>query len=224
MTDEVVLDATEGALDAHTAGDLGEGVTQAIALADLTPHRRLLVDLRHLESLAAAGARALRDAAVRCAGHGVQCHVVAPTGHDSRRVLDRLDVGPLLRIIDDDPTLADPTDTGAFDESYLAVETHRSDGMIRLVAFGDIDMETADELERALHEAVTAEPARPTIVDLAGVAFLDSTGIRVLVQAKVRAEARGVSFGITNPQPNVARVLEITAVLTALTALDHQNG
>ena len=49
-------------------------------------------------------------------------------------------------------------------------------------------------------------------VDLAGVPYLDSTGIGVLVGAAHRADEAGADLAVLNPQRNVARVLDMLGV------------
>ncbi|PWU45211.1 anti-sigma factor antagonist [Micromonospora sp. S4605] len=93
---------------------------------------------------------------------------------------------------------------------------------------GEIDMSTADALERELLDAVRSADVDEVLVDLAGVAFLDSSGVRVLVHAAVVARERAVTLRVARPQPVVARVLRITSVdaLLGLTdggAEDHSG-
>lgn len=75
---------------------------------------------------------------------------------------------------------------------------------------GDIDLSTADKLAEALEEAVTR--AREVRVDLADVTFLDSTGIRALVQGYRAAQGRGTTFYVVGAQQWIAKVLEVTGV------------
>lgn len=93
---------------------------------------------------------------------------------------------------------------------------------------GEIDMSTADALERELLDAVRSADVDEVLVDLAGIAFLDSSGVRVLVHAAVVARERAVTLRVARPQPVVARVLRITSVdaLLGLTdggAEDHSG-
>lgn len=78
------------------------------------------------------------------------------------------------------------------------------DGALLLV--GEIDSYTAPELE-----AMLAERPDGCIVDLAGVAFIDSSGLRVIVEAHRQREGRG---GVTlrSPNPAVQRVFEISGI------------
>lgn len=88
-----------GALDAVTAPAFTHHVRQAVA--DLDAGQLLIIDLRELDLLAVAGTRALVDAARLCAVRELACHLVARPDHDARTVLDRLDVPPALRIVED---------------------------------------------------------------------------------------------------------------------------
>jgi anti-sigma B factor antagonist len=75
---------------------------------------------------------------------------------------------------------------------------------------GDIDLSTADKLAEALEEAVSR--SREVRVDLTQVTFLDSTGIRALVQGYRAAQTRGSAFYVVGAQQWVAKVLEVTGV------------
>jgi len=75
---------------------------------------------------------------------------------------------------------------------------------------GELDMSTAPALSEALGDA--APPSATVLVDLAGVAFLDSTAIGTLVAAgKARRDAGG-RLQIGARSPIVERVLQITGL------------
>ena len=88
----------------------------------------------------------------------------------------------------------------------------RDDGAtVRLIAAGELDLTTADRLERAIVEAERATPQRLTL-DLAGVDFFDSTGLQILLDADVRARADGRELRVVAGRGEVARVLALTEV------------
>jgi anti-sigma B factor antagonist len=58
------------------------------------------------------------------------------------------------------------------------------------------------------------------IVDLAGVEFIDSTGLSVLVRAQQQASERGVDFGVRNPRAQAHRLLSLTGLEERLTIAD----
>ncbi|WP_320068108.1 STAS domain-containing protein [Micromonospora sp. RTGN7] len=94
----------------------------------------------------------------------------------------------------------------------LAVVENRG----RLAVAGEIDLATSGELTAALADALEGPPLAVLEVDFGGVRFLDSSGILALVRAHGRAAQQGCRLTVTDVQPTVRRVLEITGVLTTL--------
>ena len=79
---------------------------------------------------------------------------------------------------------------------------------------GEVDSYTAPALEREL-EWVLGDGARNAVVDLAGVGFIDSTGLRVLLKALPRFTTRGGKLVVVSDDRRVLRTFEITG-------LDHK--
>jgi len=69
----------------------------------------------------------------------------------------------------------------------------------------DLDMGTSLPVAAAIR-AVTGD----VVVDLTGVDFIDSTGLRCLLKARRDAEGRGTTVSYVHPQPMVVRLLDIT--------------
>jgi anti-anti-sigma factor len=59
------------------------------------------------------------------------------------------------------------------------------------------------------------DPTR-VVVDLAGLEFIDSTGLRVLLLADARARERGYELVLRAGGPTVQRVFEMTGALDVL--------
>jgi anti-anti-sigma factor len=85
----------------------------------------------------------------------------------------------------------------------LAIEL--VDGVI--VVHGDIDMAGGPVLEAAI---LQCEHSAPVIIDLADVFFIDSSGLRSLLDASRRARARGTDVVLRSVGAEVSRLLEIT--------------
>ncbi|MDO4796961.1 MAG: STAS domain-containing protein [Coriobacteriales bacterium] len=96
----------------------------------------------------------------------------------------------------------------------LQVRTSIQDAIAVVSVEGEVDVSNAGELRDALEAAAMAADgtAQSVTVDLAGVSYMDSTGIGVLVGAKNRANQAGASLVVANPQRNVARVLSLLGV------------
>jgi anti-anti-sigma factor len=72
---------------------------------------------------------------------------------------------------------------------------------------GELDMSTVEDLSKVLDEDGTAEG--PLILDFSGVSFMDSSGLRVLLEA-ARNRSGGGRLVILHPASQVQRVLEIS--------------
>jgi len=84
-------------------------------------------------------------------------------------------------------------------------------GVPRLVVTGEIDLGVAECFASAL-ERVIGDAHSPAIIDLTGVTFFNSTGIRVLSDAAADARRRDVEL-IVRPSSQVRRTLEVTGLI-----------
>lgn len=76
---------------------------------------------------------------------------------------------------------------------------------------GELDLASSAVFERALENADVAS-APLLVLDLDELRFVDSTGLRVILQAHEGSHARGQEFAITPGSPQVQRLLSITSV------------
>ncbi len=79
---------------------------------------------------------------------------------------------------------------------------------------GEIDIQSSPILDEQVR-SVLGEGATSIVIDLAGVTFLDSTGLSVLVAALKRCQSVGGTVRLMSLRPNVRRVLEITGLTDA---------
>ena len=82
----------------------------------------------------------------------------------------------------------------------------------RLVVTGEVDLLTAPDFISALGAAQDA--ARDVVIDLSAVEFMDSTGLRALLEARRRADADNgrISLRLASGGP-VERLLDLAGVL-----------
>ncbi|MFY1655964.1 STAS domain-containing protein [Micromonospora sp. WMMD1274] len=95
--------------------------------------------------------------------------------------------------------------------------------IVRLTLVGELDMATVEMLEAAVDDGLTEYRPHLLIIDLAGLVFCDSSGIRALLDACRAANYRGATFRATNACGMTRRVLQVTGVLDILTA-ESRNG
>ena len=72
---------------------------------------------------------------------------------------------------------------------------------------GELDMATADDLSQLLREASTL--GDPLVLDFSGVSFMDSSGLRALLERAGKPNGCGPVV-ILNPSAQVRRVLDIS--------------
>ncbi|HUA74894.1 MAG TPA: DUF6328 family protein [Solirubrobacteraceae bacterium] len=96
-------------------------------------------------------------------------------------------------------------------QEHLQVEARRTDDRVVLALTGELDLASSPILERALEDADVAV-APLLVLDLDGLKFVDSTGLRVILLAREGSTARGQEFAITPGSPQVQRLLSITSV------------
>ncbi|WP_165975521.1 STAS domain-containing protein [Actinomadura rubrisoli] len=89
--------------------------------------------------------------------------------------------------------------------------TCRALGRYTVVALdGDLDLPTVQQAEREVREG-RREHGEHLVFDLARLAFLDSSGLSLLLKFYLAAEGRGGSAALAGPvSDRVARVLQVT--------------
>jgi anti-sigma B factor antagonist len=93
----------------------------------------------------------------------------------------------------------------------LLIDSHDRGGWTVVEAKGEIDLYTAPKLKEELGGLVEQDRVR-IAVDLAGVEFLDSTGLGVLIGSLKRCRERGGEFALAAPRETVQKVLQITGL------------
>lgn len=93
----------------------------------------------------------------------------------------------------------------------LEISSEITDGKAIIRIEGEVDVSNTSELRDALDTAL-ADGAKEVEADFAEVAYIDSTGIGVLVGAAHRAQESGSVLVVANPQKNVERVFSLLGV------------
>ena len=97
----------------------------------------------------------------------------------------------------------------AFTSTVLRVETaaRARTAIVRLI--GECDLQTADELSRAL---AAAEQRLRIVVDLSGLRFIDAHGLHACLCARLRADADAHAISFEHAGPGVARVFALAGL------------
>ncbi len=111
-------------------------------------------------------------------------------------------------------TVVEPGASDAPLPGQLEIDRTAEDDAVVLVLRGELDLTSASLFERELLEAEQSNPRR-VIIDLSGLEFMDSTGLRALLIARERAQENGHELALRRGPRQVQRVLELTKTLDA---------
>ena len=75
---------------------------------------------------------------------------------------------------------------------------------------GEIDLGTVDEVRRAIERA--HDSSSTLVLDLSGVGFLDTSGLRLVVEQNNRARDHGYRLELIPGPPPVQRVFQIAGL------------
>ena len=96
----------------------------------------------------------------------------------------------------------------------LTVRQTAGDGQTAVHVMGDVDLTTAEELDREVRAQMLHAPV---LLDLSGVSFMDSSGLRVLDALVRHSRAGGGQLSIDARLPgSVAQILELTGMTKIL--------
>ncbi|GAA1940513.1 STAS domain-containing protein [Streptomyces durmitorensis] len=108
---------------------------------------------------------------------------------------------------------------GSAQGGRLLVEVRAEGPSVVVTPAGELDHHTADVLREPL-EACLDDGFSRLVVDCSRLEFMDSTGLNVLLGARLKAEAAGGGVHLAAMQPVVARVFEITGAEAVFTVHD----
>jgi anti-anti-sigma factor len=87
-------------------------------------------------------------------------------------------------------------------------------GITKITLSGRLDIEGALKVDGEFNQL--AEEHKNVVVDLSGVTFIASLGIRTLITGAKAAGSSGGKMVLLDPQPNVERVLRTSRVDTVI--------
>jgi anti-sigma B factor antagonist len=90
--------------------------------------------------------------------------------------------------------------------------------LVRLT--GELDMAGVDRFERSLTSDQTPE-AGTFVLDLRGLTFIDSSGLRAVIMADQRVRSEGGRFVVVRGSDRVNQVMEMTGVAQRIELVDE---
>ena len=97
----------------------------------------------------------------------------------------------------------------------LSIRSRESHPMyFELSLDGRLDMETYEQLQAAV-DMMFESTVKGVRLDMDGLEYINSMGLRVIFMAAKKAKAQGATFVISRPQPQVKAILDIANALPA---------
>ncbi len=94
----------------------------------------------------------------------------------------------------------------------LEISSALVDGTVRVSLQGELDLASTRQVEEHFAAIDEQAPLR-VVVDLSGLAFIDSSGLRMLLLADARAREHGYELVLRAAEEPVQRVFEMTGAL-----------
>lgn len=81
-----------------------------------------------------------------------------------------------------------------------------------IVLSGELDPATAPQLDAEIERILATGAVEQLVLDLAGLTFLDSSGLRVFVTAREAVVAQGGELSLRGTSANARRLLDVTGL------------
>jgi len=89
----------------------------------------------------------------------------------------------------------------------VSIDEH-ADAYSVVAVRGEVDLHTAPKVKYAIERG--SEGVSAVVVDMGGIAFMDSTALSTLMRAKDSLEEKGTSLRLTTPSKAVERIFAVT--------------
>ena len=105
----------------------------------------------------------------------------------------------------------------------FAIDVHPQREVVRVAPVGEIDLATVGPLRERIGELLAAGFSRLTL-DLRGVTFMDSTGLRLVLELVQASRDDHWKLSVVEVPHAVQRVFELSGVLDAVPFGDPEPG
>jgi anti-sigma B factor antagonist len=93
---------------------------------------------------------------------------------------------------------------------------HEVEGVVRMTVTGEIDMENAGRVEQQFLDAISNQLTN-VVLDLGGVDYIDSAGLRVLFTLGTRLDTLQIALELVVPADSrVRRVIDLCGLSSAI--------
>jgi anti-anti-sigma factor len=97
----------------------------------------------------------------------------------------------------------------------LTIRTAHRQGVYVVAPYGELDLATVPEVQRELDRAERSDAAE-IVLDLGGLTFIDSTGIRMVLHADARSRADGNRLRLLAGRDRVHKLFALCGLVDRL--------
>lgn len=94
----------------------------------------------------------------------------------------------------------------------MAAEFNRIKDMLVVEVIGDIDHHETKSLREEIDEAMSEELPKKVVLDLARTAFMDSSGLGLILGRYNKAVSLGIELEVVNPGEKIMRIISMAGV------------
>jgi anti-anti-sigma factor len=96
--------------------------------------------------------------------------------------------------------------------NLFGFEVQNCTNAVRIRVFGEADMAAEQPLVTATSEVLASGGCASVVLDLTGVSFMDSSGLRGVLRCRQNARAHAVPFKLAVADGPVARLLKLAGI------------
>jgi anti-sigma B factor antagonist len=94
---------------------------------------------------------------------------------------------------------------------------------VTITVSGDVDIATVGQLEAVRQQALASDPPA-VLIDLSGVEFIDSSGLKFLIDTYAQARQDGWTLRLRRPAQTAMRAFTVTGADRYLPFVDDGDG
>lgn len=95
--------------------------------------------------------------------------------------------------------------------AQLEMQSVANDGVHTLILTGELDLASGAEVDEAIR-CLCASGTRTLVIDMRKLSFIDSTGIKSILEAARLCEEQGHEFRLLPGPGNIQRIFEVTGL------------
>lgn len=95
----------------------------------------------------------------------------------------------------------------------MKILTEMKQGVMIIRLEGELDLQGANAFREKVDAALEASGVKQVLLNLEHVAFIDSSGLGVILGRYKRVSTLGGQIAVAHVQPQVARILELSGLL-----------